>query len=280
MTDYPFKVVDVFTDKPLFGNPVAVVFNADDISDENMQRIAGWTNLSETTFICASTRADYRLRIFTPGRELPFAGHPTIGSAHAALETDVVSKEKRSFTQDCLSGLIPIQTDPAGVIKARVPKPRLIPTDVTGEMIRPIMGARTWLDPMLIDVGPHWLVTRLKDFDALYELDVDAPKLVDLSREIDAAGMTVYAVDKRNTVHVRAFAPGDGVFEDPVCGSGNAAVAAHVNATRLYEQVGKAYTARQGAALGRDGHIQVAIEGDEVFIGGRSTTVVDGKISL
>lgn len=280
MTDYPFKVVDVFTDKPLFGNPVAVVFNADGISDENMLHIARWTNLSETTFICASTEGDYRLRIFTPGRELPFAGHPTIGSAHAALEAGVISRGRDSFTQDCLSGLIPIQTDQTGVIKARVPKPRIVPTDLSSEMIRHAMGAHAWLDPMLIDVGPHWVVTRLNDFDALYSLDVDAPKLVDLSREIDATGVTVYAVDKNTTVHVRSFAPVEGVFEDPVCGSGNAAVAAHVNATALYEQVGKTYTAHQGAALGRDGHIQVVIDGDDVFIGGHSVTVVDGKISL
>jgi PhzF family phenazine biosynthesis protein len=280
MTDYPFKVVDVFTDKPLFGNPVAVVFNADNISDENMLRIAGWTHLSETTFICASTVGDYRLRIFTPGRELPFAGHPTIGSAHAAIEAGVVSSGRDSFTQDCLSGLIPIQAEQDGVIRARVPKPRIIPTELSAEMIHHAMGAQAWLDPMLIDVGPHWMVARLNDFDALYSLDVDAPKLIDLSRDIDATGMTVYAVDKNAAVHVRSFAPLEGVFEDPVCGSGNAAVAAHVNATALHGKVGKTYTAHQGAALGRDGYIQVAIDGDDVFIGGHSVTVVDGKISL
>ena len=261
-------------------NPLAVVLDPQGLSSVQMQQIAAEFNLSETTFICASIEGDYRLRIFTPGRELPFAGHPTIGSAHAALEAGVISSGRDSFTQDCLSGLIPIQADQTGVIKARVPKPSIVPTDLSPEMIRHAMGAHAWLDPMLIDVGPHWMVTRLSDFDALYSLDVDAPKLIDLSREIDATGVTVYAVDKNATVHVRSFAPVEGVFEDPVCGSGNAAVAAHVNATALYEQVGKTYTACQGAALGRDGHIQVAIDGDDVFIGGHSATVVDGNISL
>ncbi len=280
MPSYPFKVVDVFTDKAFYGNPVAVVFHADDISTENMQRIARWTNLSETTFLCASTKGDYRLRIFTPGRELPFAGHPTIGSAHAALEAGVVSGGRDSFTQDCLSGLIPLQKDASGAIHARVPRPEIVPKDLNEKALCNALGSHLWIDPMVIDVGPHWMVTRLGEFDALYAIDVNTPKLIDLSKDIDATGVTVYAVDERSEIHVRSFAPVEGVFEDPVCGSGNAAVAAHVNATGLFHEVGKAYTAHQGAALGRDGHIQIAIDGDDVSIGGYSITVVDGKISL
>ena len=133
---------------------------------------------------------------------------------------------------------------------------------------------------MVIDVGPHWLVVRLGEFDALYTLDVDTAALVVLSREIDATGVTVYALDDASGIHVRSFAPVEGVQEDPVCGSGNAAVAAHVKATGLDRTVGGTYTARQGAALGRDGRIRVAIDGDDVFIGGHSVTVVDGKIGL
>ncbi len=280
MPSYPFKVVDVFTETPFWGNPVAVVFDADGISGEDMQRIARWTNLSETTFICASSLGDYRLRIFTPGRELPFAGHPTIGSAHAALEAAIVSGGPDTFTQDCLSGPIPLRKDPSGAIHARVPKPRIVPGDPDVKMLGKSLGPHTWADPMVIDVGPHWIVTRLGEFAALYLIDVDTPALMDLSKAVDATGVTVYAVDETSEIHVRSFAPIEGVFEDPVCGSGNAAVAAHVNATGLVETVGKTYTAHQGAALGRNGHIQVVIDGDDVSIGGHSVTVVDGKISL
>lgn len=280
MPGYPFKVVDVFTAKPFLGNPVAVVFDADEISSETMQRIARWTNLSETTFMCGSEQGDYRLRIFTPGRELPFAGHPTVGSAHAALEAGVVSGERDAFTQECLAGLIPLQRDSRGAIHARVPRPRILAADLDVKRLENALGPYTWIDPLLIDVGPHWLVTRLGEFDALSRIDVKTPDLIGLSKDMDATGVTVYAVDETLRVHVRSFAPVEGVFEDPVCGSGNAAVAAHVKATGHVQTVGNTYTAHQGAALGRDGHVRVAIDGDDVTIGGHCVTVVDGKIGL
>jgi PhzF family phenazine biosynthesis protein len=220
------------------------------------------------------------LRIFTTARELPFAGHPTIGSAHAALEGDVVTGEPDAFVQDCLSGLIHIRKDASGAVHARVPRPGIVPKDINGKALNRSLGSHTFIEPMLIDVGPHWLVARLGEFDALYSVEVDTPRLVELSKDIDATGVTVYAVDEDSEIHVRSFAPIEGVSEDPVCGSGNAAVAAHVKASGLYREVGEAYTAHQGAALGRDGRIRIAIEGDDVSIGGYSVTVVDGKIAL
>ena len=280
MPQFSFKQVDVFTTAPFLGNPVAVIFNADDISDKDMQRIARWTNLSETTFICSSSTADYRLRIFTPGRELPFAGHPTIGSAHAVLEAGVIAQGRESFTQECLSDRIPLHVGKTGAIRARVPRPKVLPVEIRADMLNSAMGSLPWLEPMLIDVGPHWVITRIEQFDSLYSIHVDAPKLIALSREINATGVTVYAVDEKFEVHVRSFAPAEGVFEDPVCGSGNAAVAAHIRATGLQGKIGSYYTARQGAALGRDGRIQVGIDGDDVTIGGHSVTVVDGTITI
>ena len=116
MKSYQFKQVDVFTDRPLRGNPVAVVLGADGLTAGDMQRLATWTNLSETTFVLSPTRAeaDYRLRIFTPKGELPFAGHPSIGSAHAALESGLVEPQRSHFVQECEAGLLPVRVERAG----------------------------------------------------------------------------------------------------------------------------------------------------------------------
>ena len=280
MLQYPFKQVDVFTDKPFYGNPVAVVFNADDISDADMKRIANWTNLSETTFVCKSSSADYRLRIFTPGRELPFAGHPTIGSAHAAREAGIISGDTKEFRQDCIAGIISLSVDDEGGIHARVPRPKIAPAQMKPDELCDALGPLTCVEPLLIDVGPVWLATRLESVDALYSINIDPARITELSHAVKATGVTVYAVDEASEVHVRSFAPAEGILEDPVCGSGNAAVAAHVRDTGIIDLVGSTYTARQGAALGRNGKIQVRIDGDDISIGGLAVTAIDGTIYL
>lgn len=280
MLQYPFKQVDVFTDKPFYGNPVAVVFNADDISDADMKRIANWTNLSETTFICKSSSADYRLRIFTPGRELPFAGHPTIGSAHAAREAGIISGDTKEFRQECIAGIISLSVDDEGGIHARVPRPKIAPAQMKPDELCDALGPLTCVEPLLIDVGPVWLATRLESVDALYSINIDPARITELSHAVKATGVTVYAVDEASEVHVRSFAPAEGILEDPVCGSGNAAVAAHVRDTGIIDLVGSTYTARQGAALGRNGKIQVRIDGDDISIGGLAVTAIDGTIYL
>ena len=280
MLQYPFKQVDVFTDKPFYGNPVAVVFNADDISDADMKRIANWTNLSETTFVCKSSSADYRLRIFTPGRELPFAGHPTIGSAHAAREAGLISGDTKEFRQDCIAGIISLSVDDEGGIHAQVPRPKIAPAQMKPDELCDALGPLTCVEPLLIDVGPVWLATRLESVDALYSINIDQARITELSHAVKASGVTVYAVDKASEVHVRSFAPAEGILEDPVCGSGNAAVAAHIRDSGIIDTIGSTYTARQGAALGRNGKIQVRVDGDDISIGGLAVTAIDGTIYL
>ena len=280
MPQYPFKQVDVFTDKPFYGNPVAVVFNADDISDADMKRVANWTNLSETAFICKSSSADYRLRIFTPGRELPFAGHPTIGSAHAAREAGIISDDTKEFSQDCIAGIISLSVDESGAIHARVPRPKVAPAQMKPDELCDALGPLTCVEPLLIDVGPVWLATRLESVDALYSINIDPARITELSLAVKATGVTVYAVDEASEVHVRSFAPAEGILEDPVCGSGNAAVAAHIRDSGIIDTIGSTYTARQGAALGRNGKIQVLVDGDDVSIGGQAVTAIDGTIYL
>ena len=280
MPQYPFKQVDVFTDKPFYGNPVAVVFNADDISDADMKRVANWTNLSEPAFICKSSSAYYRLRIFTPGRELPFAGHPTIGSAHAVREAGIISGDTTEFSQDCTAGIISLSVDDSGGIHARVPRPKVAPAQMKPDELCDALGPLTCVEPLLIDVGPVWLATRLESVDALYSINIDPARITELSLAVKATGVTVYAVDEASEVHVRSFAPAEGILEDPVCGSGNAAVAAHIRDSGIIDTIGSTYTARQGAALGRNGKIQVRVDGDDVSIGGQAVTAIDGTIYL
>lgn len=280
MTSLPFKQVDVFTAVPFRGNPVAVVFEADGLAEETMQQIANWTNLSETTFIQSSARADYRLRIFTPRSELPFAGHPTVGSAHAIREAGVIPSRQTAMVQDCRAGLIPIIIEADNSVLARVPTPRILSELSENDDLPSILGEAACTTGLVIDVGPIWMVVAVKTVECLYNLTIDAQQLIKLSHKTGSVGICLYAVDDSGEVHVRSFAPAIGVFEDPVCGSGNAAVAAHLKKANPKRIAGSSYIARQGLALGRDGYICVRMEGDEVLIGGRSVTTVDGTIKL
>ena len=274
-----FKQVDVFTAIPFRGNPLAVIINADELSQEEMQRIAHWTNLSETAFICSSTTADYRVRIFTPYSELPFAGHPTIGSAHVVREAGIVDPKLASFTQECTAGLIALKVDEEGNIYARVPQPKLRDLKLEVKELERAIGSNSLIEPRLIDVGPRWLVTRLEEGEEVRSLQVNFEQLTTLSTDAGITGVTVYALQEDGTVQVRSFAPAQGVPEDPVCGSGNAAVAAHLKATQQREYVGDSYIAYQGEALGRDGKVRVCFEGEDILIGGVAVTVINGTIS-
>lgn len=288
MTAVPFKQVDVFTDRPFMGNPVAVVLDAGDLTDDEMQHIASWTNLSETTFLLPSERADYRLRIFTPRRELPFAGHPTVGSAHAAIEAGLVAPRDGALTQECIAGLIELHVHQDGRIAARVPPPKLLrDTEVDAAGVARALGAS--LDgsvaPMPVDVGPVWLVARVESPAVLAGAQPDLAAIAALSVDLRVTGITAFALDATGEsggrVTVRSFAPADGVPEDPVCGSGNAAVGAYLGATGLLAQTGAGYVAAQGREMGRDGRVHVAARGpDHVEIGGHAVTVIDGTIRL
>jgi len=183
-------------------------------------------------------------------------------------------------SQECLDGQIPIHVDDTGAPHAKVPRPKISGEKIDDSTLSDLLGTSRVSDPLMIDVGPIWLVTLLDSYDALYGLKVNMNKLYDFSREINATGVTIYAVHNTAEIHVRSFAPLEGVPEDPVCGSGNAAVGAHIKATGLHEKVGLRYTAYQGAAMGRDGQINVRIEGDDVYIGGTAVTIIDGNINI
>jgi predicted PhzF superfamily epimerase YddE/YHI9 len=265
------KQVDVFTGRPFYGNPVAVVLGAEALETEDMQRIACWVNLSETTFLLPSSQADYRLRIFTPQHELPFAGHPTIGSAYAALESGFVEK-KKLLRQECGAGILDLSFEDERIF-VRGPEPRI--TDVR----RGLPFAKKLLR---IEVGPIWIVGEVADAQELAALKPDMGALAAFTIDHEATGITVFAAsgEKQTAMHVRSFAPAHGIPEDPVCGSGNLAVAHYLKQTNSLKRFGERYIARQGMQMKRDGRVHVRVDEDGVRIGGRAVTCIEGTLRI
>lgn len=284
-----FKQVDVFTTVPFQGNPVAVILDCDGLSDAAMQRIARWTNLSETTFVLPPTQsgADYRLRIFTPGAELPFAGHPTVGSAHAVLEAGIVAASRDKLVQECQAGLVPITIERGSSgprIFATVPTPRLqpVPAEHLAALQRALGAAWSAASaPMIVNVGAVWIIVPLPDPAVLAALQPDLPAMAALSNTLNVGGVTAFArlSGQSDAIKVRSFAPAHGVSEDPVCGSGNASVGAYVAHAPAFADLLPAYSSSQGREIGRDGHVAVRASRESVQIGGAAVTCVDGTLT-
>jgi PhzF family phenazine biosynthesis protein len=270
-----FKQVDVFTDKPFLGNPVAVVIGGEKLGTAAMQRIACWTNLSETTFLLPSKVADYRLRIFTPRQELPFAGHPTVGSAHAALESGFVRRKKK-LTQECGAGIIGLSVEKDGIF-LKAPEAKV--SVVSAGKVLSALGAPVE-DLRSVNVGPVWLVGEVRTARALALISPDMGALAAATTAAGAGGVTLFAAsgEKSSAIHVRSFAPAHGINEDPVCGSGNISVAAHLRFFGKLREFGPSYVARQGMQLGRDGRVSVRVGANGIEIGGKSVTCVEGTL--
>jgi len=292
MTRHAFKTVDVFTATPFLGNPLAVVFDADDLSTAQMQRIANWTNLSETTFVVRPTQAgaDYRVRIFTPGAELPFAGHPTIGTAHALLEAGRIAPRDGVLTQECGRGLVRLDVthadDGARWIAFELPATAITPLDAAraDELARilgtPLAGIAP---PCLVDAGTRWIVAQLPDARAVLAAAPDLARMKAHDATAGNTGVIVFGPHPDGNaarIEVRAFAPAHGVDEDPVCGSGNGSIAAYLRHTGQAEAFGRDLLAGQGAAVGRDGILRLTIEPDTIRVGGNAVTCVDGHLTF
>lgn len=284
-----FKQVDVFTSVPFKGNPLAVVFDADSLGDDDMLTIARWTNLSETTFVCTPSdpQADYRVRIFTPGGELPFAGHPTLGTAHAFLASGAQPRTPGRLIQQCGVGRVELREQPDGWAFA-APPARFTPLDRSDY---PALAAALRSDaidpdaePCAVDNGAPWLVVRLTSADACVGLAPDPAALAALTHRYGTHGLAAYAPHPDGgpaTFEIRCLMSGGGFAtgEDPVTGSANAAIAGLLS--RQQRRPGASYTARQGTAIGRDGRIAVRYDDDgTIWIGGNVVTIVDGTFSL
>ncbi len=306
-----FKQVDVFTDTAYLGNALAVVLDGDGLSDEAMQRFARWTNLSETTFLVPPTdaAADYRVRIFTPGGELPFAGHPTLGSCHAWLEAGGQPHTAGHVVQQCAVGLVTIQRDakqPERLAFAAPPLRRSPPEPALLNAVAEALGLHTAqiLAAQLLDNGPVFLGLLLDSPETVLQLTPDHAALVQLNIKVGVAG--IYADDSANAppligrinreaaafaqatpaqaedatplLEVRGFCAATGINEDPVTGSLNASLAQWLIGEGCLPE---RYLASQGVCIGRAG--QVYLQRDaagQVWVGGQSVSCIDGSVTL
>lgn len=276
----PFKQVDVFTRVALKGNPVAVILDGEGLSAEQMQTIANWTNLSETTFVTPASdpAADYAVRIFTPKSELPFAGHPTLGTAHAVIEAGLAKPTNGRLLQQCAVGLVEVSQSESG-LSFRLPRYALSDASEPERLVTAFGEGAIIGTPHIVDVGPRWVICEMASPETVEGLKPDLTILADYDRTHATTGQTVYAARSDGSIVVRSFAAADGITEDPVCGSGNGAVAAFRLALGQIGD-GSAYTASQGRQVGRDGYVHVRIEGDAIHVGGACVTVVDGRFGL
>ncbi len=280
MTDRRFATVDVFTGVALKGNPVCVVLDGGGLDDATMQAVASWTNLSETTFVTSASGADadYAVRIFTPRAELPFAGHPTLGTAHAVIEAGIATPRDGRLVQQCAVGLVELTvSDDALSFKLPryafqdAPDPHIIVTALGGEAV-------VSSTPRIVDVGPRWVIAEMVSAGTVETLQPDLPALADYDRAHKTTGLTVFAIGGAGDITVRSFAPADGIAEDPVCGSGNASVAAYrIAAGQIGD--GIAYVASQGRQVGRDGRVHVRIDGGNIHVGGQCVTGMRGVLA-
>ena len=306
-----FKQVDVFTAAPYLGNPVAVVLDGTGLTTQEMQHFAHWTNLSESTFLLppslegAAAGADYRVRIFTPGGEMPFAGHPTLGSCHAWLQAGGAPKAKDEIVQECAVGLVRIRRDASRLAFAAPPLKRSNPSPVLLAKVAAALGlkAAQIIAAQVLDNGPAWLGLLLDSPQTVLQLTPDHLALKNLGQKVGVAGVepsqtatsliarsnrearafgprstSAAASDDAPDMEVRAFAAPEGILEDPVTGSFNASLAQWLIADGLAPN---RYVASQGCCLGRAGRVHISQTADgQVWVGGDAVTCIDGSVNL
>ncbi|HSI59391.1 MAG TPA: PhzF family phenazine biosynthesis protein [Ideonella sp.] len=273
-----FSQLDVFTAVALRGNPLAVVHDAQGLTDHEMASFARWTNLSETTFLLPPTTpgADYRVRIFTPGGELPFAGHPTLGSCQAWLDAGGVPRADGVVVQECGVGLVKIRQQGERLAFAAPPLRRSGPVDAEthAQVLRALrLPADEVIAVEWVANGPHWLAARLHSAEAVLALQPDFAAMGTL--EIGVIGP--WPEGSECQFEVRAFVPELGVPEDPVTGSLNAGLALWLIASGVAPE---RYVAAQGTAMGRAGRVHVERDGDATWIGGDVVTCISGSVTI
>jgi len=273
-----FSQLDVFTDTPLRGNPLAVVHDADGLSDAQMAAFARWTNLSETTFLLPPTQpgADYRVRIFTQGGELPFAGHPTLGSCHAWLSAGGQPRQATEVVQQCALGLVSIRRDGTRLAFAAPPSKRSeVDAGLLSEVLQALaLPADELVAAQWLDNGPRWLGLQTRSAARLLALTPDHARLKPLAK---AGLIAPQPAGTDTTFEVRAFAAAIGVNEDPVTGSLNASLAQWLMDSGA---VPASYVVSQGTAMGRMGRVYLQREGETVWVGGDVAGCIEGQVRL
>jgi len=288
----PFLQVDVFTDVPLAGNPLAVVMDAAGMDDAAMQRFARWTNLSETTFVVppSGPQASYRVRIFTPMAELSFAGHPSVGTAWTLLDAGLVKPANGRLIQECGAGLLEVHVEGSGnerVVSVQAPcaKRSALSPEIIEALPRALgsIGGSVGERPVLSDVGARWLLVELASRTQVRALVPDLELIAKLSRSCRVEGVAVFSFEPQLPIplELRAFAPATGVAEDPVTGSAHAAVGDWLATQGRLAAIGGRYAASQGHAVGRNGKVHVRSSGDgRVHIGGQCCALIRGAADL
>jgi PhzF family phenazine biosynthesis protein len=288
MPSFRYLQLDVFPASLGGGNPLGVVVDAGDLPLETMQRIARWTNLVETTFVLPpdEATANYRLHIFTPTAEIPFAGHPTVGSAHAALETGFASTRDGRMIQQCGAGLLPIRVEGTGktrVISVQAPPARILREGMEDGSLRAALGFALLgkLPPAFVEGGRRWWLAELADEPAVRSLQPNHTAIKALAREHACLGLCVFARCKNPDYDlvVRAFPAGAGIVEDPASGAANGLIAAYIAQREAHGELARGYRVSQGREMGHDAELIVRIGVDAtVWVGGRARTIVDGTI--
>jgi PhzF family phenazine biosynthesis protein len=286
----PLQIVDVFSARALRGNPVAVVKDAGHWPTTRMQEFARWINLSETVFLKPATEsnANYGVRIFTPRRELPFAGHPSLGAACAAFSWGILANEVNSWSMQCEAGVLPMQktVDEQGrsLFHVRAPVAKMQAMTASAQLsLANALGSGVAIDGFAahINVGPTWSVFELGNSDQLLALQPDFATLGHWTQQANVVGVAAFArsADQADQayVHARCFCPADGIVEDPITGSGQVAIAAQLQL--LGRLPGNGYLARQGHAVDCDGEVHIRLDRDGRFwVGGLAQCLVHGEL--
>ncbi len=277
-----FSQVDVFSTLPFQGNPLAVVFDAGGLTDRQMLDITRWMNLSETTFVVPAKQpgADYHVRIFTPDGELPFAGHPTLGTAHALLEQGLIEEKQGKVIQECAAGLITVRRQNDQSLAFLVPETVITPftSPLTEALTGPLTGKQ--LQPAIGGIGSRWLLLPVPDVTGLRALTLTTTTLEALEHDAGVKGVVLFAPvndGSGDDYEVRViFSHNNTLVEDPVTGSANACLAWYFAG---YGQT-RNYRVRQGLSIGRHGCLDIRFEPDGIWVGGHSSTRIRGKITL
>ena len=286
--------VDVFSPRAGAGNALAVVVGAPQLDALQMQRIAAWNNLAETTFLLPATKkgADYRVRIFTTKQEIAFAGHPTIGSAHIARVAGLVDANKRDLVQECLSGLLTVRSegeaeaDGAALHSVRVPRSRVVSHGHEATILLDRALARVErgaLAPACVEGGRRWWLAELADEANVRRMKPDRAAILALARHNDALGLCVFArapAGRDYELVVRAFPLGVGIAEDPASGAANGAIAAFLDERGALGALGDRFRVSQGREMRRDAELVLRIDEErQVWVGGRCRVLVDASFS-
>jgi PhzF family phenazine biosynthesis protein len=289
MTTRGYVQLDVFADRPGAGNPLAVVLDADGLDDATMQAIARWTRLPETTFVFPATSAEasYGLRIFSPRREVPFAGHPSVGTAHAVLDAGIAAPRDGLLVQEGIAGLLPLRVEGSGMartVAVRTPRARV--TEIAGagdpRLVDVLHGLPLGdLPPALMDGGRRWWLAEVADEAALRAADPDWNAIATLAERTASMGLCVFARsdDPVYYLAVRAWVGAPAQFEDAASGAANATLAAWLASQDALPSADGFYRISQGREVGHDAIIELQVDDEgEVWSGGRACTVVKGQI--